>query len=279
VATMWQFVDGADDASGACSEDRAGVSGDVAWILDGASAVSQEQLSRQPSDAHRLVGQLDDELKRLAPESLPLEKLVTQAIQRTAARVAEHWPGPAPEIPASAALGIVRRTGLRTEFLLLADVSVIMATDAGVFEFSDQRVEWGNEQAQVVMTSLVRGGASWAAARQQANPLLADRRRSAMNRPGGYWVASIDENAVQQALTGALDGVREVVLATDGFMRALRPFKLIADLPALFPPEPNFDDLVARIRAAERHDPETRNYPRWTVRDDICAQRLRWIDD
>lgn len=274
---MWESVDGVDDAGGGCFEDRSGTSGTMAWILDGASAVSPERVTTASSDARWMVEHLDAELRALSGHQEPLEKLVAQAIERTAAQAKVEWKGK-PDVPPSAALGVVRRSGDRSEFLVLADVSVIMLTDAGVFEFTDQRVDKYNNGAREVMAQALRSGRTFEEASERTRPHLAERRRSSMNREHGYWVASTDEAAAGHALTGVLDGVREVVLASDGFMRALRLFTLVPDLEALFAPERDFQHVASLIREAERDDPDTRKFPRWTVSDDICAQRLRWAD-
>jgi hypothetical protein len=180
-----------------------------------------------------------------------------------------------PEVPPSAALGVVRHTGAGTEYLVLADVSVVLHTDQGVFEFTDQ-VDDHNNGARAVMAEALDAGKSFPEAKAITKPHLAERRRSAMNREGGYWVASIDEAAAAHAVTDVVPGVREVVLASDGFMRALHLFGLVPQVGALF--ERNLAELAEAVRKAEHDDPETRAYPRWTVSDDICARRLRWVD-
>jgi hypothetical protein len=277
--TMWETVDGVDDAGRDCFEDRFGHSGAMAWILDGASAVSQEKVTTAPSDALWMVKHLDAELEILAPSPDPLDDLVARAIRATAKRAAVEW-NATPEVPPSAALGVVRRSGERTEFLVLADVSVILRTDAGVIEFTDQRVDENNNGARDVMAAaLAPHDATFAQAYEQTRPHLAERRRSAMNRLGGYWVASTDDTAAHYALAGELKGVNEVVLASDGFMRAIRVFSLIPDLATLFAPDSDFEHLAGLIRKAERDDPQTRNFPRWSVGDDICARRLRWVGE
>jgi hypothetical protein len=127
-----------------------------------------------------------------------------------------------------------------------------------------------------MIAGLQKEGATYESVHEKTRPLLAEARRRGMNREGGYWVASIDEAAVDHALTGALDGVYEVILATDGFMRAVHLFKLVDKVDNLF--ERDLTELAREVRRAEAADPHTRDFPRWSVSDDICARRLRWDD-
>jgi hypothetical protein len=260
-----------------CLEDLAGVSGAMAWILDGAAAVSPGRVTEAPSDAQWIVQRLDAELRQVADQSDRLERLVAVAIQRTAARAQEQWIG-VPDVPPSAALGVVRGMAGRCEFFVLADVSVIVRTDAGVVELTDERVDRDNDAARRAMAQALAAGVGFHDAKALTQPHLAERRRRGMNRPDGYWVASLDPAAACHAFTGAIDGVREVVLATDGFMRAAKLFGLVTDLEELFSEQCDFRRLVAQVRKAEDDDPDTLHFPRWSVHDDICARRLRWVD-
>jgi hypothetical protein len=273
---MWKEAERVERHSGPCYEDRANGCGPLAWILDGASAVSEKRLTAAASDALWLVDRLDAELEELAHEAMPLTMLVAGAIRRTAARSLKEWVE-APLVPPSAALGVVRQAGDCTEYLVLADVSVVLATDMGVREVTDDRVDAGNHEARARMTGLVAGGHLHKDAHRQVLPLLRAHREQSMNRERGYWVASTDERAVEHALVGAVEDVHEVVLATDGFMRAVNPFGLIPGPEALFEGV-SLNELADRVRAAEADDPETRSFPRWTTSDDICAVRLRWVD-
>jgi hypothetical protein len=273
--TMWKSMDEVDLPGNGCFEDRAGMSGSLAWVLDGASAVSDDgPITTAESDALWMVEHIDHHLKQLADEDLPLADIVAMAIESTKSDSAE-WTA-TPEFPPSAALGLVRRKGPKTEFLVLADISVIMRTDRGVHLFIDRRVDEHNRAAQEAMkAALVSPAATLADARERARPLLADVRRQAMNKDGGYWVASTDRNAVDHALVGAVDGVTELILASDGFMRGVELFGLVQRVDDLF--DCDFRKLAKQIRAAEDADPDTRDHSRWSKSDDICARKLRWL--
>jgi hypothetical protein len=259
------------------SEDRLGSAGPMAWVIDGASAVTGQRVTDdRHSDASWLAGRLDRAMAALAVESgLSLAEIVAEAIARTARQAEDEWLG-VPDVPPSAALGVVRQAGERTGYLVLADVSVLLqTTDGRVRAVTDSRVEAVTEHARRRMVARLEEGASLQEARREVNPVLAGAR-AAMNSEGGYWVASLDEHAVDHAVTGEVAGVREVVLATDGFMRVVEPFGLITT-DELFEPGCSLGDLARRVRRAEQDDPETRQFARWSVSDDLSATRLRWV--
>jgi len=90
----------------------------------------------------------------------------------------------------------------------------------------------------------------------------------------GYWVASTDPEAAHHAVTADVEDVDEIILATDGFMRAVELFGLVSDLADLFVRD--LAEVADGIREMELDDPDVRRFPRWRVHDDICALRLRW---
>jgi hypothetical protein len=259
------------------SEDRFGTSGAMAWILDGASSVSPGLVRTARSDADWIVDHLDNELRALSDRPEPLKELVARALHHVALLADDEWEGARPEVPPSAALGVVRHVGDHTEFFVLADVSVILRTEAAAVWLIDRRVDEHNAAARRELEEAVlEPEITFAQISERTRPLLAEPRRSMMNKPDGYWAASIDEAAADHALTGTIDGAEEVILATDGFIRALDLFGLVSSPEQLFTSD--FRALAGSIRAIERGDPDTIAYPRWSVSDDICAHRLRWVD-
>jgi hypothetical protein len=265
-----------DDAEARHTEDLAGQRGCVAWMLDGASAVSSRRVVPQyPSDAWWLVHRLNEALHlHAADDTATLQEIVSAAIRRTAAWAIKEWTGE-PDIPPSAALGIIRRCGDETEYLVLADISIIFA---GREEIVDLRVEESTEHLRTSMRTQLKRGLPVHEVKERTRDALAEHRRTAMNRHSGYWVASLDEDVVAHAVTGRVTGAHEVVLATDGFMRVLRPFALINNVDELFHPECSLEALARRVREAEHADLDLA-YTRWTEWDDICARRLRWVEN
>jgi len=161
---------------------------------------------------------------------------------------------------------------------VLGDVSVIVFGAAGSLEITDQRVDDGNVEASRALKKLLDGGTPFMEARGEINKLLIDYRKNSMNREGGYWIASTNSEAPKNAIVGAVDDVNEILLATDGFMRCLRPFALWPSLDEVFRAGLTLREVADEVRKAERMDDGALEFPRWSINDDICAARLRWID-
>src|SRR5262245_16152814 len=117
---MWKSVDSVDLTGREPSEDRFGTRGALAWMLDGATSVAPGKVTAFETDGLWLVDRLDQALYTLADHAVPLGELVAEALRKVRDRAGDEWTG-TPEVPPSAALGIVRYSGSCVEFLVLAD--------------------------------------------------------------------------------------------------------------------------------------------------------------
>jgi len=94
------------------------------------------------------------------------------------------------------------------------------------------------------------------------------------NRDGGFWVASTDPLAADQALTGttAVSHVHAAALLTDRAADLVTRYQLttwrhlLGILDQLGPTE-----LIRQVRGAERSDPHGERWPRSKTHDDASA--------
>lgn len=259
------------------NEDSWGASGPLAWVLDGSSSVSSERIAPHwASDARWLVERLEASLRSLSHhQDLSLRDILAEAMRSAAESAKVDWDH-LPEVPPSAAIGLVRKLERGLEYLVLADVSVIVMQGEQLVEVTDQRVDDGNVDALEALKQGLARNPSLRDVRREIAPLLHEYRRNSMNRPGGYFVVSIDPMVVDESISGTIESADEIVLASDGFMRCIRPFELLprlgdhVDHPGALP------DIAMRVREEERLDPDAVKFPRWNTSDDLCAVRLRW---
>lgn len=118
--------------------------------------------------------------------------------------------------------------------------------------------------------------AAEAYAREQA---ASRERRARRNTPAGLWVLADAPDAADHAHVTTVPATpgTDLVVMSDGYARAVRPFALVADEDALL------DEIVAgragalldRLRAAERADPTRTRVPRFSVTDDATLLHAR----
>ncbi len=176
----------------------------------------------------------------------------------------------------SATVAMLRRTGDSLEWLVLADSVIVL--DTGTAEpivICDDRVEQIGARYRAGMDTLRGGSAEHIEAFRRYVEILRGHR----NRDGGFWVASVDPLAAEQALTGSVpvDQVRAAALLSDGASRLVDLFGLatwrrLLDLLEEAGPE----GLIGRVREAERGDLDGSRWPRGKAYDDATVAFWRF---
>ncbi|MXQ10187.1 hypothetical protein [Microvirga makkahensis] len=260
------------------NEDGLGLLGHCAWIVDGATGLSTEQLTGGGSDAAWLAGAIDEALGKLTSEGYGgtdlLQRLETE-ISRAFEDATAHRPGLHVHHAPSACLGLVRalRAGegrLRVEGLLLGDVVALVPSEQGIVRWTDERAKPFERRT---LAALEGGGHEPGRMPDAVRRQIMDNRTK-LNQQGGYWVvnpclpfAGHELRFEAEVQAGAL-----IVLATDGFMRLVDVFgtytnsSLHAALAA-----GRGDDLIGELRALERSDRLSEEYPRVKAHDDASV--------
>ncbi|GLZ04831.1 hypothetical protein Acsp03_22970 [Actinomadura sp. NBRC 104412] len=171
----------------------------------------------------------------------------------------------------SATVAMARLQDGKLDHLVLADsVLVLDRKGADPAVMSDDRLAVTTRELRKDLDALPTGSAEHTAALRSFTEALAGYR----NRPGGFWVASTDPQAADQALTGsnAGDELRALAVLSDGASRLVDRFGLLT-WPGLLDVlrQDGAEALIARTRAAERDDPEGRRWPRGKTHDDATA--------
>jgi hypothetical protein len=160
----------------------------------------------------------------------------------------------------SSALAVVRARADVIEWLVLADVTIMLGTASeGLVAVTDNRVAESMEGLDAGTPDLSKR--------------IADARRESRNVPGGYWVAAADAIAARHARTGVMPAseVLQVDVLTDGAAR-------IADLFGMQWPEAiglGPEGIVRTVRILESADSRQAFWPRLKDRDDATA--VRWL--
>ncbi|GAA2378204.1 hypothetical protein [Dactylosporangium salmoneum] len=135
------------------------------------------------------------------------------------------------------------------EYLVLGDSPLVLDAGEGVTVVADDRFE-----------------------RIAAGLAVHSDKYGHVNRPGGYWIAAADPRAAFEAVRGAAPRVRRAALLTDGASCAADSYGLLtwAELLDLVVAE-GPAELIRRVRAEERADPDRARHPRHKRHDDATV--------
>jgi Protein phosphatase 2C len=237
---------------GRANEDYAAAGSGWAMVLDGATP-ARGVASGCLHDVRWLVRGLAAALARrlTLAEPGPLAALLAAAIGEVRETHAGSCDLGNPDSPSST-VSVVRVHGSRVDYLVLCDSPVVfLRRDGQVRPITDERL------------ARLPGGP----------PYRVDVVRAHRNQPGGFWVASTDPAAADQAVCGSvsLESVTDVALCTDGVARLVDWYgyswaEVFARLDEVGPA-----GVIDLVRAEERADPRPRAKPH----DDATLAHLR----
>lgn len=174
----------------------------------------------------------------------------------------------------AAAVAVLRRRGTELEYLVLADTSVVVdTTSGGVQVITDDRVRYADPGAIERTLGMKVGSPEHARSVAEMSVTQLVKR----NVPDGYWVASTDPQAAENAITGRIPvaSVRRVAVLTDGascVVDAYRNLQWGTMLDWVQDRGPR--NLISHIRKLERSDPEGAQWPRFKPSDDATVALL-----
>jgi hypothetical protein len=255
------------------NEDGIGLRGSFAWVIDGATGLSDEQLTSGGSDAAWLAGLIGDRLVDLAGEEgdavlSRLEADIHSIFRETTA----HVPGVGEHDAPSACLGLVETHPgeggqVRVQGRFLGDVIALVPTERGIVRWTDERAKPFEKKTLAALGA--REHAPGSIPEAVKRQILENRTK--LNRPDGYWVVNPLRPWAGRELRfeAQVKPGEPIVLATDGFMRLVDVFGAYSDtalharLAAGKGP-----DLMKELRERERSDLLAAAYPRVKTHDD-----------
>lgn len=275
----WKILESVSEKASAkkVNEDRVGVEGRLAWVIDGATGLSDYPVTPEESDANWLVEIVVEVIRESAADlDLGPKAIIEMAIERAVERAATEW-NAVPEFPPSAAICLLAADSEGVEYAILADVTLVLSDGRSI---SDHRVDESNAPAMAKLVELLEVGATFADARAQINDLLIAARVTGMNRENGYWVLADEVAAAGHSVVGRLstEECEHVVLASDGFSRAVDLFPVEPDWSLLLSGERSLASVLTEVRELEAVEDSLTKFPRWSRSDDATAARisLQW---
>ncbi len=290
-------IDSLSMAGNTCNEDRLGIEGACAWIIDGATDVLELPLLPGPSDAAWFADALHGAIARHAarthvPSSAPdLDALllaVTADVAERFGMAAARPPSFRHEKPSAAGI-VACFSEDRVHALSLGDCTLArFRSDGGLDDlFRAHGVRDADEDLRAAVASLQAADpepvdppkATLKGIRAGLMPRLR-AARDLMNTPEGYGVFSIDPPPAALRATADLPVSRgdRFLLATDGFMRLVDVYGAYgwdAFGPAL--EHKGLCRLAVELRDIETADAHGTRHPRAKSRDDATAMILEVV--
>jgi hypothetical protein len=248
------------------NEDWLAATPDLIVVLDGATVRTETGCHHGPAWYTRKLGAAI--IATAADQQLSLAEVLAAAIAEVATLHPEcdlKRPG-AP----SAGAGIVRRDGDLLRYLVLGDITIALASDAGVQVISDERVSSTALAERAEADRYLIGTPEKTAAMIR----MKEVELAAQNHDGGYWISAANPAAVEHALVGELNAndIRQFALLSDGAARLVNAFDAatwpeVLDLLATAGP----NELISRVREIEDSDPLGEKYRRNKKSDDATV--------
>lgn len=254
--------------------DAFGYSGNMFWVLDGATGLSpraEEDLADFVATVNRLIE--ETAIRFAAWPLFEIMAIVASHIRPRYSRNRRAWERP------SCCVAIARFCDSELEYFVLGDATLAVRQGAQTIIVTDDsvlRLDW---IAIAEKHHLQEQGMTSQEARQAIIPLLR-KHREMMNTPEGYWIFNGDAEACRHAKMGCIPlaaGNAQVILATDGFARLVDTFAAY-DWPALLDKAKadSLSRMYSELRAIESGDAECAAYPRFAKSDDAAAVYLEF---
>lgn len=263
------------------NEDAIGASDHAVWVLDGATSLGATCID-ETSDA-AWYAQTFNRALRTAFSTDP--EATTPDLLRMAMRAAtvefetsKFRSDIKPFEYPSAAFAMARFNDGMLELTGLGDCVILWRAQGGKAQsFGETPLA---ELDASVVRDLVEARRDHAGlALREAVALLAERvrnNRKKMNTPGGYWILSFDERAIdhinQQSITITETSIDHLSLSSDGFSRLWDTYnvkttdEIVASLG-----RGEMATLFETLREIERADSEADKYPRLKISDDATC--------
>lgn len=164
----------------------------------------------------------------------------------------------------SAAVAAVRIGKRSVEYLVLADVTMVLRSQNGLEVVTDQRVEDTVRDLESI---------------DDVGDEVMKRRERYRNRDGGYWVAAADPAAAAHAKTGQikLKEFKSVALMSDGATRLVTPFEqatwadILNDSVKIGPAS-----IINNIRTIEASDTHGSRWSRFKLATTLPSRSSAW---
>jgi hypothetical protein len=270
-----RIIDRISDAGIAVNEDICGSSGNAAWVLDGATGLSDSRLLVGDSDARWLVEQYDRALAE-TNQDLPLQEIFETVAARVAGRFEldkQRDPRQSYEMP-SAGIAYIRTSGAGVEIARLGDCKVLIESGGRITAFVQSELDRFDGAVLAKMRQIHQSGIQ--SLGDVRRLLMEDLRnnRGMMNRTNGYWVLTPGRESIERLQINRMPAEGEIrgLVMSDGFYRLVDTFGVMSDQELVSTAlSEGLAPLLHRLRSLEKQDPDCVGHARFKISDDATA--------
>lgn len=266
-------VDFCTDTVKKYNEDTYGLTRLGAFVIDGASALTEKSYLPSGNDVAWLVqwwkGYLEEHLD---DTSHSIQEILKEGISRLNKEVATFvdLSSLQPHEKLSAGIAVVRKNGQVLETFILGDVKIFIEQSNGQMAvLTDESINRLDEQViQLMARDENREDRIVFKGFTQEELDLLNKNRSKMNQPDGYYILSHCEEAVDQGIykTFSVECVERVLLATDGLNPLQAKYTKKDLLETIW--EKGASALIQELRKLEKADKDKTRIGRLKTHDD-----------
>lgn len=260
-------------------EDRVGADTKYIFAIDGASGLNGRHVTPADSDAAWLAEGLRCYLsEHLHDENRTIGEIMGHGAELLREQYDAYWSAKEQDqvdYP-SAGVAIFRVCGEWLEYFGLGDCDAILETkDGEVLALEETALSALDRSALAQMVEYAKQhGCTMPEARAALHDVLV-RNRNLRNTHNGYWIFDPTGVGVPHARIGRwhLSDVKNIAVASDGFMQLVETFGVAADRVELFGlmKEKELALMAKELFAMQDADPDCLRYPRFKLRDDTSA--------
>jgi hypothetical protein len=254
---------------GCLSEDRVGISGNIAWVIDGASDFRNERNLPAVSNVHWLADRVQEEIGISGVDgSVSSATLLLSAIQERIKQELSEFNLREMQQHPCCSLSLIIEDGRRIEISRIGDAVGFL---------------YGKSATQLIATDYFDRREAAAVAAAKAERLTRDQVTAAMYERRAEYIFGINEESVfsghpagnlfvRTFVTQKGAGFQSALICTDGLARAVSEYRMFDDWRGMFETasERGLAWLIDEIRQHE-HSSRSANQAKFKKSDDIAA--------
>lgn len=255
------------------NEDIYGITRFGAFVIDGASALTDKNYTPSGNDLNWMIHWWKQYLEEnLDHTRYGIQEILKEGIERFNEEYGKFVDISTlkPYEQLSAAIAIVRKNGEFLESYVLGDVEIILEnkdrefiviTDSSISNFDGQVIQLMGSNKKRQDAIVFKGFTQ-----EELDILISNR--SKMNEPGGYFILSHSQEAVDRGIykTIPVESIKRCLLATDGIMPLRSKYSKKALLNRI--KEKGAQELIKELRNLEEVDSDKRSIGRLKTHDD-----------